>query len=315
MAPKNPTEKQDLSSLVQIMQECPFPILRVDEKGKPLFMNRAVLQHEGLLVGKTGKLNRALSRAVVEAFKENSSNRFDVQAGKIILDVYINPVVENGYVNIYGRDVTRMREKDKKLADAAKFPSENPNPVIRIDRNYNVLLANDSAYDIPGIVDQGPPETLVGDLVRVAEQAIATNKMQQYQLDSGSKSFLFNVATIKGEDYLNIYGREITAERDAKAALESVNSELEKRVVDRTASVRLLQNIVLAANGAESFEAALQTALHEICTFADWPVGHAYVIWDVEGKKTPVPMGIWHTEQGFNLSSLREMTESRKSVV
>jgi len=303
---------QELEALVQIMEECPFPILRLDPNGKPMFSNSAVLHQEGLVDKKNGKLSPSLTDTAITAFAESASCRLDVNAGEFVYDMYFNPVVENGYVNVYGRDVTRIRKADKKLADAAKFPSENPNPVLRVERDGTVLLANSAARAISGVLDPGPPEALGGELVWVAEDAIRTNENQQHHLVSGDRVFLFTVSVIENESYLNIYGREITAEREAEAALEAANRDLEKRVADRTASVRLLQNILLAANSAESFEAALQAALHEICLFANWSVGHAYVVEEGSSGKNLVPTGIWHVEKGDGFASLRDVTEKMR---
>lgn len=303
---------EELEALVQIMEECPFPILRLDANGEPMFTNLAALQQDGLIDEQTGLLSASIVDTAMESFVENASRRMDVKAGAFIYDVYFNPVIKNGYVNIYGRDVTRIRKADQKLADAAKFPSENPNPVLRVERNGTVLLANGAARSISGILTPGPPERLQGDLFRLAEDAVRTNENQTYQLESGERVFLFEVGIIENETYLNIYGREITAEREAKTELESANSELEKRVADRTASVRLLQNVLLAANNAESFEAALQAALHEICLFSGWSVGHAYVVEDCGHEKKLTPTGIWHVEKGDGFASLREITESMR---
>ncbi len=41
--------------------------------------------------------------------------------------------------------------------------------------------------------------------------------------------------------------------------------------------VRLLQEVTVAANEAQSIEAALQFALDKICEYTDWPLGHVYL--------------------------------------
>lgn len=303
---------EELDALVQIMEECPFPIIRLDSKGKPLFANSAAQHQDGLTDAQTGLLNASIVNAAMAAFTENASRRMDVKADTAIYDMYFNPVKENGYTNIYGRDVTSIRKADKKLADAAKFPSENPNPVLRVERDGAVLLANTAARELAGVIEAGPPEVLNGELLRSVEEATLTKEHQQYQLNVDDRVFLFNISVIENEAYFNIYGREITAERKAQTALEASNRDLENRVADRTASVRLLQNILLAANNAESFEEALQTALHEICLFAGWCVGHAYVVDEGEKGGNLTPTGIWHVERGNGFASLRQVTEGMR---
>jgi PAS domain S-box-containing protein len=56
-----------------------------------------------------------------------------------------------------------------------------------------------------------------------------------------------------------------------------VNQELERRVQDRTALLKLLQNIAFTANLADRLEEAVAYALMRICRHFNWPFGCAYL--------------------------------------
>lgn len=313
MAKKSAPQKVAASELsLAILEECPFPVLRLTADGKVIYANSAAKSAKGLLVRRKAYATSALAALSSRALSKTTSERLDLTVEDRIFDFQINPEPEGGYVNVYGRDVTQIRAATEQMADYAKFPEENPNPVLRADPDGTVLVANDAARALPGLIEKGPPERLNFQASEAAARAgnSGENQTVEFDLDDG-RAYVLSITVIADKGYLNIYGREITDERTAKQALLEANDRLEQRVADRTASVRLLQNIVLAANTAINFEAALQTALHEVCMFAGWAVGHAYVVRNSELGKTLVPSGIWHIESD-EIDGLRKATESQR---
>lgn len=314
LAGKHRTEpNSDHDSMVAILEECPYPIFRVSPAGDLLYANSATASAGGILDKRGSRPLANIRKLACDVWTAKSSQRLDVKAGDKIYSAVFNPVLARKYVNAYFRDVTEIRQAAKEIADAAKFPLENPNPVIRVDTNGVILLANDGARAENGLLNPGPPERLVAHLAEIAEEASRTGEAREHDIElEGGRVLRLNFSPIADESYVNIYGRDITAERAAQRELEEANNRLEQRVAERTASVRLLQNIVLAANGATSFETALQTALHEICMFAGWVVGHAYVVRNHEKRSRLVPTGIWHIENGKDINALRDVTDSSR---
>ena len=298
----------DISAV--LLDECPFPIFRALEGGKVVLPNLAAREAIGLLTKNNDRLTAKPAKMVAKALKSGQSEFADFQSGKRILNLFFDPVPEEGYVNVYGRDVTKIRANMQLVVDYAKFPEENPNPVMRISAVGEVLVANPSAREMPGLIYPGPPERLNVELASVVARVARSKESAAADFDlPDGRVFHFNFAPIKGKGYINIYGREMTAERIAKRELLAANDRLESRVAERTASVRLLQNVVFQVNSAESFEAALQAALHEVCSFAGWSVGHAYVVENQDGKNVLVPSGIWHIDNAKGTSALRKATE------
>ena len=307
-----PEKKQATPEISAVLlDECPFPIFRVLEGGKVMLPNLAAREAIGLLTKNNDKLTAKPARMAAKALKGGQSEFGDFQSGERILNLFFDPVPEEGYVNVYGRDVTKTRENMQLVVDYAKFPEENPNPVMRISAVGEVLVANPSAREMPGLIYPEPPERLNVELASVAAQVVRSkeNAAADFDLPDG-RVFHFNFALIAGKGYINVYGREMTAERRAKRELLAANDRLEARVAERTASVRLLQNVVFQVNSAESLEAALQAALHEVCSFAGWSVGHAYVVANENGKSALVPSGIWHIDDAKGASALRKATET-----
>ncbi len=304
-----PGSHDDLEGLARLPDESTSPVMRLDPKGLLLYANKFSRTLTKLVNPKTEKVDASLVKTAIAQYKADTELRIDYPVNDVIYELAIVPVHEFEYINIYGRDVTAMREAVKQAADLAKFPNENPNPVMRALGNGNVLFCNNASEAIPGVIELGPPIRLSTQLANTAGEAMRTRETQTVKLESGDQTFLFSFSPVDGEEYANVYGRDITAEIEAQKAHIAANNQLEQRVAERTASVRLLQNIVLAANSAESFEAALQTALHEICIYTNWPVGHAYIVENRDGQSTLVPTGIWHIETSSAMADLRQATE------
>src|SRR5216110_2836375 len=60
------------------------------------------------------------------------------------------------------------------------------------------------------------------------------------------------------------------------AAATSERGAAERALEQEAAFVRLLQDVAVAANEAQTTEHALQTSIAEVCRVTGWPVGHVY---------------------------------------
>ena len=306
-----PTADTDISAV--LLDECPFPIFRVSRDGRVTQPNLAARGAVGLLVRNNTKLAAKPTKMAVETLETGNSNFADFQSGDKILNLFFDPFPAAGYVNVYGRDVTQIRANMRQMVDYAKFPEENPNPVLRVSKDGEILVANPSAREMQGLLIGAKGDRLNPELASVNAKVAKTkgNDVADLDLPDG-RVFHFSFSYIKRKGYNNIYGRELTAERVAKRELEATNDRLEARVAEKTASVRLLQNIVLQVNSADGFESALQAALHEVCSFAGWSVGHAYVVRNELGNSEVIPSGVWHIEKSKGTAGLKKVSEKSR---
>lgn len=76
-------------------------------------------------------------------------------------------------------------------------------------------------------------------------------------------------------------------------------------------TIRLLEQVAVAANEAVSVPAAMQAALRLVCDYTGWPTGHVYV-----PERTPrgdiAPTDIWYMDQPDKLREFRELTEATR---
>jgi signal transduction histidine kinase/ABC-type amino acid transport substrate-binding protein len=76
----------------------------------------------------------------------------------------------------------------------------------------------------------------------------------------------------------------------------------------RAELIQLLRRMANDANKATTLEDAARDALANVCTYNEWPVGHAYVL-SAGRPHLLVPSGIWHLADGKEFSAFRMATE------
>jgi PAS domain S-box-containing protein len=135
------------------------------------------------------------------------------------------------------RDITEHKRAEEEIESLAKFPSENPSPVLRVGRDGTLLYANEASnmllQDWQLEIDK--PAPLV--LREAASETLTQQARTMVDTEHGQRIISFFIAPIVNAGYVNFYGRDVTERRRAEEEIRNLNAELEKRVRDRTAQL------------------------------------------------------------------------------
>ena len=176
-----------------------------------------------------------------------------------IKDIYVIAKVINlggkTYFQSICRDITDRKIAESKIRDLAKFPSENPYPVLRL-RKEGVIYANKIARSIFNIQNSTQnPKILEEHLSKV----IKTQKLEQFELKLNNKVFSFVITPVKGENYLNVYGMDITKRKQAETKLQQLISTVSHEL--RTPITVLLMSMDFLRNHKDKLQPEVETKL------------------------------------------------------
>jgi two-component system, cell cycle sensor histidine kinase and response regulator CckA len=110
-------------------------------------------------------------------------------------------------------DITEQVESEERIQDVARFPQEDPDPVMRVTPAGELIYANPaSAVLLPSWTGDAPPRVPTGHLAQI-QSAWATGEKQVIEATEGKRIFEVVVAPVCNRGYVNLYGREVTEER------------------------------------------------------------------------------------------------------
>jgi PAS domain S-box-containing protein len=159
------------------------------------------------------------------------------------------------------RHETERRLKDKEIKNLARFPAENPNPVLRISQDGNVIYANAASFPLLDVWGCQVNKRLPHDWHKIVLDVLSFGISKNAEIQSGDRTFSLTFAPIVKADYVNLYGLDITERKRAEDMLREAHDELERRVQKRTAELQRVSSLLLEVQESERKKIALE--LHD----------------------------------------------------
>jgi len=145
-------------------------------------------------------------------------------------------IIQN-YTNITERKIAQ-----EKIGDMARFPLENPNPVLRVSNKY-ILLANKISQELFLI---GEGSKIPNILQEHVKKSLTKNLNLEIELMINDQFYTLFIVPMKDRGYANIYGMNITARKKAEESLErfvsTVSHELRTPISILIMSLDFLEN-------------------------------------------------------------------------
>ena len=194
----------------------PNPVLRVSPDGALIYANAAA-----------GGITRALGTVPGELLPADLRERIraclaDPDAAPIHVSgegsIYrLDPVLipEFRFINLYGTDVTATQAM-------TAFPDENPNPVLRIDRDGVLAYANPASKPVMTALGAELGRAVNGDVLERLQAVAAGPTPNTFEVESGGRLYELRVVTLSQFESLNLYGSDVTAAREVERLLLNI---------------------------------------------------------------------------------------------
>ncbi len=148
----------------------------------------------------------------------------------------------------FTQDITGRKQAEQQLENLAKFPSENPYPVLRIAEDGKILYSNSAGSEIlrdwSCQVGEHAPKHWKNYISRVLENGISS----EIEFTCSDKIFSLIVAPVVDAGYANVYGNDITERKQAEEDLRQYRLHLEELVKGRTQELTAANEQLLKEN-------------------------------------------------------------------
>ncbi len=118
------------------------------------------------------------------------------------------------------QEIIERKRAEKEIENIAKFPAENPNPVLRIDNKGKILYSNENAALFLDAwktkVTEQAPEHIKKLVAKTLENKERTEIEEQHE----DKTFLLFFSPIPSQNYTNIYAVNISKLKTAEEELK-----------------------------------------------------------------------------------------------
>ncbi|MFQ5462747.1 MAG: PAS domain S-box protein, partial [Phycisphaerae bacterium] len=108
------------------------------------------------------------------------------------------------------RDLTEIKESQRRIEDLAKFPDENPGPVMRIRDDGTILYANAGSRPILDLWEREVGQMIPDFLQPTLQRALSDGRLRSLEIECGDTIFGLRICPIGKKGYLNLYGGDIT---------------------------------------------------------------------------------------------------------
>ncbi len=179
-------------------------ILSVEFQGKTRHELRNVLFEDGAWEGESIQKARDGRKMIIEGIIT------------VLKDTEGNPI---GTVAI-NRDITARKNAEQEMRELARYPEENPNPVMRVNPDGLLVYANKQCKPILEFWGVDVNDKLSEEWHERIQRVMKAGENREYEQTIDKRIYAFLLSPRPESEYVNIYGRDITENRHSQRALE-----------------------------------------------------------------------------------------------
>ncbi len=143
------------------------------------------------------------------------------QGHEFPVELSISPIHSQDGVTFsaFIRDITTRKQAENEIKSVAKFPDENPNPVLRISQEGILLYANAASIPLIETWETQIDQLVPSPVLQFVQDALTSQTNGELEVDCHQQICSLVVSPIVDEGYVNLYGRDVTERKKAEHAL------------------------------------------------------------------------------------------------
>jgi class 3 adenylate cyclase len=199
--------ESEIEAILKFPDQNPNPVLRTSAGGHLLYANpasRDLLDAIGAVVGEP--LPADLFDRLRVACDARPVQRVEVKVGPRTCSLLPVRVTDLDVINVYGTDVTAEKV-------VAKFPDQNPNPVLRADVAGELIYANPASAPIVQALGLKISNALPVDLRDAIRRRLAGESTELIELRADGRIFEVKPVLVPEFGFINLYGTDVTGLR------------------------------------------------------------------------------------------------------
>jgi class 3 adenylate cyclase len=216
------TLKNQIEEARRFPEQNPNPVLKVSDRGELLYANQSGEQILGVWnIQKGGQIPASLNDWNQKAIRGEGIQEVEYQVGLKSYSFRIVSVPQTDYANIYGTDITA-----EKLI--AKFPEQNPNPILKVTREGQLIFANQACKLITATWSIAQGDLLPEEMMYYLKKSSGSHGTSPVEVSVANRHYRFSIVPVDEFDFINIYGTDITDTRE----LEKAHKENERLLLN-----------------------------------------------------------------------------------
>ena len=265
--------KENLEMLSFVLSKSENLILLTDRYGKIAWLNESYSRknnysHEEIksFVGRElaeishyPRIQEVINSVISTREKlEYEAKSYDCNNNEFWACTTVTPILDdNGEVDkllFIDTDITRMKMAEAEIAKLANFTQENSRPLIRIHRDGHVIYSNTPGQVILQHWKARLNERITHAHLRDTISAVYESGYEKIiNIEQGSRIYSLRFFPVKGMDYVNVYGEDITELKTAEKNSREKALRLEQHNLNITDSMNYARRIQEAIIPGEDF--------------------------------------------------------------
>jgi len=207
---------------------------------------------------------------------------------KVAVEISTYPVKIKGETLVLSiaRDITERKKAIKEIEELAKFPAEDPNPVLRISKDGTVLYHNYSSESLLEHWHYQEGKALQDRWIQLVLDTLRDNDIKTTEAEMDDKVIFLTFAPIAEKDFVNVYGSDITELKQGEERIKHLNlvlrairntNQLIFKEKDRERLIKGVCNSLTETRGYYSSFIVLLDEKRKINTYAEAGLGKDFL--------------------------------------